>query len=67
VVKSSQDVTLEPGSWQGMDFYEALTGLWHAWLILLGWIPFWDPWGAITAAFFLLYFLGRLARHNNTL
>jgi len=50
-----------------MDFVEALSGLWHAWLVLLGWIPFWDPWGAITAAFFLLYFIGRLSRTRNSL
>ena len=65
--KSSQAVTLEPGNWRTMDFYEAISGLWDAWLVLLGWIPFWDPWGAITAAFFLLYFLGRLSRRSDPL
>ncbi len=45
-----------------MDFYEALGGLWQAWMVFARWIPFWDPWGGVTAAFFLLYFLGRIAR-----
>ena len=47
-----------------MDFYEALTGLWEAWLILARWIPFWDPWGAVVAAFFMLYFFGRLTQYS---
>jgi len=50
-----------------MDFFDALSGLWHAWLVLLGWIPFWDPWGAIAAGFFLLYFIGRLTSRNQAL
>lgn len=50
-----------------MGFVEALGGLWNAWLVLLGWIPFWDPWGAIVAAVFSVYFIGRLARSNRPL
>lgn len=47
-----------------MNFNEALSGLWQAWLVFENWIPFWDPFGAVTAAFFLLYFFGRLTRTN---
>jgi len=45
-----------------MGFFEGLGSLWEAWMLFENWIPFWDPWGAVTAGLFLLYFFGRLAR-----
>lgn len=48
-----------------MTFFEAITGLWDAWTIFRYWIPFWDPWGAMATAFFLLYMMGRLVHQGD--